>query len=228
MFKNTLIIAPHADDEVLGCGGFIWQQTNDGKKVDVAIVALGGIHHPHLTTAASYEQRYRELEKSSAILGCQIAGVLFPNMDMRLDTVAMVDLVSKLDEIIFTGKYDSVLLPYPSLNHDHKIVFDAAWSALRPHHKQTVKTVALYEYGYVYHQPANSLSPSGGKLYQPLTKEAYRAKIEALHCYLSQLRPAPSPTNDTVVETLAKFRAMECHQSGVDYAELFYLQKMVI
>lgn len=231
MFKSTLIIAPHADDEVLGCGGFIWKQTNEKKRVDVVVVALGGIHHPHLSVAATYEQRYRELERSCGILGCQIAGVLFPNMDMRLDTVAMVDLVSKLDEYILAGNYDTVLLPYPSLNHDHKTVFNAAWSALRPHHKQTVKTVALYEYGYVQHQPTHCLSPSGGKIYHPLTKEAYRAKLEALRCYSSQLRPAPSPTSENVVEALAKFRAIECQQSGmegVEYAELFYLQKMVI
>lgn len=149
-------------------------------------------------------------------------------MDMRLDSVAMVDIVSKLDVYIAAGNYDSVLLPYPSLNHDHKIVFEAAWSALRPHHKLTVKTVACYEYGYVQHQPTHCLSPAGGKLYQPLTKEAYRAKLEALRCYSTQTRPAPSPTNEKVVEALAKFRAIECHQSGVEFAELFYLQKMML
>ena len=75
MFKSTLIIAPHADDEVLGCGGFIWKQTNEKKIVDVVVVALGGIHHPHLSVAATHEQRYRELDRSCGILGCQIAGV---------------------------------------------------------------------------------------------------------------------------------------------------------
>ena len=227
MFSNTLVIAPHADDEVLGCGGFMWKQATAKKKVDLVVVAVGGIHHPHLAVAATYEQRYRELEKSCMILNCNLVGVLFPNMDMRLDTVAMVDIVSKLDAIIAAGNYDSVLLPYPSLNHDHQIVFDAAWSALRPSNKLGISTIACYEYGYVQHQPAHSFAPFGGKIYYPLTKQAYNAKIEALRCYSSQLRPAPSPASEQVVETLAKFRAIECRISGAQYAELFYLQKMI-
>lgn len=227
MFKKTLVIAPHADDEVLGCGGFIYKHTHSGQMVDVAVCALGGVHHTHLKTPASYEQRYRELEKSCTILGCNLLDVLFPNMDMRLDSVAMVDFVSKLDAILSAGSYHFVLVPYPSLNHDHRLVFDAAWSALRPTNKLSVKAVACYEYAYVQHQPAHSLSPSGGKLYYPLTSQAYHAKIEALRCYTSQIRPLPAPTNEAAVESLAKFRALECRTSGTEYAELFYLQKMV-
>jgi len=228
MFNNTLIIAPHADDEVLGCGGFIWKQSENNKRIDVIVISMGGVHHPHLPQPATYHDRYRELEKSCAILGCRIAGVLYPNMDMRMDSVPMVDIVSKIDEIIIQNNYDSALIPYPSFNHDHKIAFDAAWSALRPRQNTKVRTIACYEYGYVQHQPAHSLSPAGGKIYIPLNKEAFSAKLAAIRCYPSQLRPSPAPTDENTIEALARLRGIECHQSGVSYAELFYLQKMVV
>ena len=42
-FKNEklLVIAPHSDDEVLGCGGLISKVKNDGGQVFVLIFNLG-------------------------------------------------------------------------------------------------------------------------------------------------------------------------------------------
>ena len=44
-FKNErlLVIAPHADDEVLGCGGLISRVKKDGGKVYVLIFNVGSI-----------------------------------------------------------------------------------------------------------------------------------------------------------------------------------------
>ena len=38
---DTLVIAPHPDDEVLGCGGTIARLARRGEKVTVAIVTKG-------------------------------------------------------------------------------------------------------------------------------------------------------------------------------------------
>ena len=38
---TALVIAPHPDDEVLGCGGTIARLASSGKAVDVAIVTRG-------------------------------------------------------------------------------------------------------------------------------------------------------------------------------------------
>ena len=39
--RNILIIAPHADDEVLGCGGTLLKHINEGDKVYVLFVSDG-------------------------------------------------------------------------------------------------------------------------------------------------------------------------------------------
>lgn len=39
--ETLLVIAPHSDDEVLGCGGLISRVKNDGGKVYVLIFNLG-------------------------------------------------------------------------------------------------------------------------------------------------------------------------------------------
>ncbi len=43
MNLNMLIVAPHADDEVLGCGGLIAKRAKAGWRVHVVIAAAGGI-----------------------------------------------------------------------------------------------------------------------------------------------------------------------------------------
>jgi len=41
--EKLLIIAPHADDEILGCYGLIKKIKNSGGKVYVQILTLGGL-----------------------------------------------------------------------------------------------------------------------------------------------------------------------------------------
>ena len=45
MPNSVLIVAPHPDDEVLGCSGLIQRLLNEGKQVDVAILSGGGKSH---------------------------------------------------------------------------------------------------------------------------------------------------------------------------------------
>src|SRR3546814_3911701 len=43
--RNALVIAPHPDDEVLGCGGTIARLTSGGAQVHVAIVTRRSEEH---------------------------------------------------------------------------------------------------------------------------------------------------------------------------------------
>lgn len=45
-FESALIVAPHPDDESLGCGGLIALMRRAGKRVDVVFVSDGGASHP--------------------------------------------------------------------------------------------------------------------------------------------------------------------------------------
>ena len=46
--KNILVIAPHADDEILGCGGSINFYTNQGYKTYIAIMTNGNKGDPDM------------------------------------------------------------------------------------------------------------------------------------------------------------------------------------
>ena len=40
--KTIMVIAPHADDEVLGCGGYLLHQVKEGARVVVVLGTIGG------------------------------------------------------------------------------------------------------------------------------------------------------------------------------------------
>ncbi len=221
MPQRILIIAPHADDEVLGCGGTIARRTAHGDRVDVVVFAVGGIKHHHLDVQASLQQRIDEFQAASDVMGVTDRIVLFEGMDMRLDTLPHVELVSKLDNLIARG-YDEVYFPYASFNHDHREVFNASYSALRMNgSKKTPKLSVLYEYPLV---SWNATEIRGGYMYVDVS-EFIETKIRALNAYKSQVRTFPHPCSPEAVRAFAAMRGVE---SGCTAAELFYLQRIVV
>ncbi|WP_058369821.1 PIG-L deacetylase family protein [Psychrobacter sp. ENNN9_III] len=53
--KNVLVVAPHADDEVLGCGGTIAKHVRHGDNVYVAIMTNAAVGAPELFNSERME-----------------------------------------------------------------------------------------------------------------------------------------------------------------------------
>ena len=69
--ERILIIAPHPDDEVLGCSGLIQRSLKEGKPVDVVILSGGGKSH---SGCCSIDEK--ELVESRRALSRTAAGIL--------------------------------------------------------------------------------------------------------------------------------------------------------
>jgi len=54
--KNILVVAPHCDDEILGCGGTISKHIANGNHVYVAIVTNGHLGAPELFSKEGTEK----------------------------------------------------------------------------------------------------------------------------------------------------------------------------
>ena len=216
---DILVLAPHADDEVIGCGGMMARRTAEGDRVHVAVFGVGGIQHRHLEHEATAVARLDEFKRATEILGVAETTVLFEGMDMRLDTIPQVEIVSKIDDLL-ESKYDEVYFPYSSFNHDHQTVFDAVFSALRMKGgDQAPLLSALYEYPEVGWNPTEI---RGGKMYVDISDQLEQ-KMRALSAYESQMRSHPHPRSPESVRLFAQMRGVE---AGFAAAELFYLQKM--
>ena len=126
---KKLIISPHIDDEVLGCGGIL---DND------AFVLHCGVED---RSNVSSEERIKEIEEVRKFLGFKMK--LLKN---TVNNYKVNDLISEFERTINELKPDQVYIPYPSYNQDHKAVYEASLVALRPHDVNFfVKKVLIYE-----------------------------------------------------------------------------------
>lgn len=198
-----LIISPHADDEVIGCGGFIHQAK------DRAFVYFCGIEMFH---QVSRTDRVTEVGEVSKYLkySCDI------NFFSTVNGYKVVDFIDVFQEIINEVKPDKIFIPYPSYNQDHQVIHHAAMIALRPHDRNFfVKKVLVYEGMGAFQWMNNDYKPN---YFVPIDIEA---KIEAYKLHKSQVREFRSFDH---VRALAKLRGS---QIGVPYAEAFMIERWV-
>jgi LmbE family N-acetylglucosaminyl deacetylase len=176
----VLCVAPHPDDELLGCGGTLAKHRGAGHDVHVVFVTSGeGSAGAHGTRQAAGEQREGEAARAMqvALPGATWQFLRLP--DGRLaDQRAALELA--IAEVLAASRADLVYAPHPGERHgDHVAVSRAVTSVLSVGSARTdvVSHVAWYEVW----------SPLPATCVVDVTAE-FRCKIEGLECYESQLR----------------------------------------
>ena len=211
---KILVIAPHPDDEVLGCGGTIAKHSENGD--DVYLIIATKAYTPDWTEEF-IKNREKEIKESNKILGIKKTYFLnYPTV--KLDTIPQKELNDSIAKIVNKIKPDIAYIPFKGdLNKDHRLLFEASLVALRPiHHK--VKKILSYEIlsETEWGQEIEVFKPN---VYVDITK-TFNKKIEAMKAYGSELREFPHPRSLKAMEALAIKRGSEI---GVKYAESFYL-----
>lgn len=216
--KRIMVIAPHADDEVLGCGGYLLHSksmTGGEAHIRIVVATVGGADKRQ-----DYQTRIDEFLSVCNALGSE-GIVLFDNMDAMLDTKPSRDLISFLDKEIDSFRPDEIFVNYRSRHQDHIKVYDCAMASLRLREGYRPKFVALYEYPFITN---GTDRVEGGTAYHDIT-DVIGDKVNLFNLYGSQVRETPSPLNEEGIKSLAHIRGLEC---GCEYAEKFYIQKMMV
>ena len=138
--NSALILAPHPDDEALGCSGSIALSNKSGASSRVAFLTSG--ERLHETPSASVAERRREeARKASEILGCREPMFLnFPDGELRSHEDRVYQ---ELCRIIDLNKPDVVFSPSPIDFHKDHIA--TARVALRLLNKPASFKLAFYE-----------------------------------------------------------------------------------
>ncbi len=121
MESDAVILAPHPDDETLGCGGLIALKRDAGSEVTVVFLTDGAGSHPN--AAALGEIRRREALSATSVLGVDESHVRFLDIaDGKLESA--VDVAVDLLEPILrdTGTRQLVLPHHLEPPSDHRIV----------------------------------------------------------------------------------------------------------
>ncbi len=214
---KVLVIAPHMDDEVLGCGGTIVRHVDTGDHVTVCVVANRAYHH-------KYEPKLIAQEKNSCknakdILSYQDL-ILLDLPDEQLDR-SQIDIIIPLEEVVVGCKPDIVYIPHRGdLNQDHRAVFEAARVACRPNAEQRVTTLRAFEVPTSTDQvPGTNEWPFLPNYYVDV-KDSLKQKVEAMACYSTESKPFPHPRSTEGLRVYAQKRGMEV---GIKAAEAFVI-----
>ena len=181
---KLLIISPHADDEVLGCGGFMLKAKQVGAEQLIVYATIGGF-----CNAGSITDRENECNSLLHEVGAAHR-VLITGMDAMLDTVPSVTLTTALDAVISSFKPSIVFLPYKSRHQDHVKVNECAIASLRLRDDWQPSMILQYEYPFV----ADEMNCFNPNLYIDISN-TIEQKVELFNKYRSQIKPQPSPLN---------------------------------
>ena len=213
--KKIMVIAPHADDEVLGCGGYLLHQAKQGANIIVVLGTIGGSNERQ-----NFDMRIAETTQVLERLGAKWF-YLFKDMDAMLDTLPSFEITKRIDQYIEQYRPDEIFINYRSRHQDHIKMYDCAMASMRLKDGYMPKLVALYEYPFV----SDGLDiVRGGKIFHDIS-DNIDEKVELFNLYASQVKDPPSPLNENGIKSLAAIRGLEC---GMQYAEMFYVQKMLI
>lgn len=219
---NVLVLAPHPDDEVLGCGGTIAWHSSRGDSVYVAIITRG---IPELWASAQIEQTRQEMRKAHSVLGVSETRFLdFPAP--RLDIVPGYQIADAVSGIVRELQPQILYLPYGNdIHSDHQAVYRAGTVAARPLPGCPIRKVLCYE-TLSETEWASPLTCSAftANVYVDISKEL-ELKLEAMRCYHTQLHSFPSSRSLECIEALARFRGGTV---GVAAAEGFALVRELI
>ena len=218
--KKLVVVAPHPDDETLGCGGTIARFAHLGAEVSVLVVSG---HLPPLYQSDVFEISRNEAKAAFQVMGVKNSEFLAIPATLVRD-VPVAELNGQISSFIRSAVPDTVLIPFPDRHIDHRVIFDACVVACRPLHSAAPSVVLAYETLSETHWNVAGVEPAFvPELFIDVTGYM-RQKKAALECYASQIDHAPSRCIDACT-ALARFRGS---QNGCIYAEAFKVVRIVI
>lgn len=200
---NVLVVAPHADDEILGCGATIAKYVARGDKVYICIATRPS---EPIFKEELYHTIRAETIKAHKYLGIEKTFFLeFPAV--MLENVSRYELNNRIQQVIQKVEPDEVYIPhFGDMQKDHQIISEATMVAVRPKSGHKVKKVFAYETlsetEWNIPHCSNTFIPN---VYHDIS-DYLDKKIEAMRMYRSQLSDFPNPRSLDAITSLAKYR----------------------
>ena len=222
--EKLLVIAPHSDDEVLGCGGLISKIKKEGGKVFVLIFNLGFEKND---TKESQDKRKQEVKEAMNALKVDDYHLVHEKADDNrdLDVEPLHSLIEIIESTsnVSLEKISPTIVAIPTIfshHQDHVHVHNACIAALRPISTPVSSVVLSYE------APEHSRWSSSG-VFEPNffveIDDVIKNKIMAFNKYQSQIRPGGR--DDNSIRNQAKYRGQEV---GKNLCEAFYVHRFIL
>lgn len=219
--QKILIVAPHPDDEVLGCGGTIKRLSLQNIEVIVLVMTRG---KKGLYSDEKILNVRNEAKKAHEMLG--VTETIFLDFPApELDLVSVSELSRAISGAVNQFNPGIIFLPHKGdIHHDHKAIFTAGLVASRPGIMCPVKKVFSYE----TLSETELAPPFGDDAFIPDffvgIEQTIEIKMAAFKCFGSQIRNYPNSRSPEALEALAKLRGCSV---GIPYAEAFMTIRII-
>lgn len=225
LFGRTLVLAPHPDDETLGCGGTLLRLRQEtASEVHWALMT-------RMTAEAGYSadaiaQRDREINRVSARYGFEETHQLGFSAAL-LDSEPTHRLVKAVAGVFDAVEPETLLLPFPNDAHsDHRRTFQIASACAKWFRRGYLRRIMSYE---VPSETGFNLDPTAApfvpSIYIPVPETLIDDKVSILREYAGEMAPFPFPRSEKAIVALARSRGAEC---GAAAAEAFVLIREVL
>ena len=199
-----LVIAPHADDEVLGVGGTTSKLLSDG-------------HEVHLIVCSKRSNDHEEYKEAMTHF---TSSIWLDFEDEKLNLIK--NRLLKVVEKVYNGlKPDIIFIPNKDdFNLDHKVVYEVCEIICRRYQKYPPEMILMYEV------PSSTTQSFKNNFkcnyYVELQDIDIKFKINNFKKYKNEIRNYPNPRNEEGILTYAKFRGMECNTKFAEGFNLIY------
>ena len=217
--NKILVIAPHPDDETLGCGGTLLKHKSFNDQIHWLIIT--NITEKDGWGIEKVNLRQKEIEKVSNAYGFKsVIKLDFPTM--KLDTIPISELVNKISTVIKKIKPHFIYLNnLNDIHTDHQIAFKSVMSSVKSFRHPYIRRILNYE---TLSETEFAALSEGDHGFQPnvfvdITKY-FEQKRKIMLEYDGEVMDPPYPRSLDVIEALAKYRGSRI---GVKYAEAFSL-----
>jgi len=222
MTQSVLVVAPHPDDETLGCGGALLRHQAGGDALHWVIVTS---MPSDAYSAALRERRAAELREVARLYGFASTRELgFPAAG--LDAVPRAELVDKMSAAFTAARPDVAYLPHPGDVHsDHRVAFEAAAACAKWFREPAPRRVLVYETLSETDAALDATAqPFRPNVFVDITAHLER-KLEILQRYSGEIGEFPFPRSVEAVRSLARVRGAA---SGCAAAEAFQLLREIL
>ena len=220
--KTVLVVAAHADDEALGCGGTIARHVEEGDAVHLVLMA-DGVNSRRETSETDFARRIEASKRVQSILGISSSQSLeLP--DNQMDSAPLLEIVQKLEPILEEIQPSVVYTHhYGDLNIDHRLTHVAVMTVCRPVPGSSVREIYGFEVLSSTEWATQQGSPFLPNYFVDITQQL-QTKLDALEAYAEEMRKTPHSRSMAHVEVLAHHRG---YSIGVDAAEAFELYRII-
>tara|TARA_B100001564_G_C20420435_1_gene569879 strand:- start:6 stop:671 length:666 start_codon:yes stop_codon:yes gene_type:complete len=219
--KRILVIAPHADDEVLGLGGTMSKYIDNSYQVIVLVMTNANKGNPKDYSENLINKIRKESRSANKILGIKKL-IFYDYPALSLDSLKISEMAKTIKKNILKFKPQKVFIPNSEDIHlDHKHIHTACLVACRPTDNFKIKELLSYETLSETEWGKNQFSPDK---YEILSKKNIQNKIRAFKKYKSQMKKKFHPRSAKGIEILSRLRGSNI---SVQYAEAFKIIRII-